>query len=122
ANRVVAVERLIDEVWGDAPPQTAVNAVQVYVSQLRKLFQFGVAGTEPVLQTRPPGYAAVLGDGQLDLHRFERLLVEGREALLADELELAVEPLQSALSLWRGPCLAELSLHGSAQAAIAGLR
>ena len=37
ANRVVSRERLIDELWGDDPPETAVTTVQVYVSRLRKL-------------------------------------------------------------------------------------
>ena len=37
ANRVVPRERLIDELWGDQPPETAVTTLQVYVSRLRKL-------------------------------------------------------------------------------------
>jgi two-component SAPR family response regulator len=77
ANKVVAVERLIDELWGEAPPERATNAVQVYVSQLRKILEPGVSGAERTLQTRPPGYVARVGEDQLDLHRFERLLVEG---------------------------------------------
>ena len=43
ANRVVARERLIDELWGDEPPETAVTTVQVYVSRLRKLLPEGVS-------------------------------------------------------------------------------
>jgi len=35
-NRVVPVSALIDELWGDVPPETATSALQVYVSQLRK--------------------------------------------------------------------------------------
>src|SRR5438445_9879553 len=38
ANHVVSRDRLIDELWGDEPPETAVTSVQVYVSRLRKLF------------------------------------------------------------------------------------
>ena len=37
ANHVVSRERLIDELWGEDPPETAVTSVQVYVSRLRKL-------------------------------------------------------------------------------------
>ena len=55
ANRTVARERLIDELWGDAPPETAVKAVHGYVSRLRKVLP---AGT---LQTRPSGYSAYPG-------------------------------------------------------------
>ena len=31
ANRVVPTERLIDELWGDTPPETARSALQVYI-------------------------------------------------------------------------------------------
>jgi DNA-binding SARP family transcriptional activator len=121
ANRVVAVERLIDDLWGEEPPETATNTVQVYLSQLRKILEPGVRGVERMLQTRAPGYAAMIGEGRLDLHRFESLLVQGREAVLADEFELAAERLRAGLRLWRGPCLSELPLQGSARAAMAGL-
>ena len=50
ANRVVPRERLIDSLWGDEPPGTAVKAIQVYVSQLRKVLP---AGT---LQSHSRGY------------------------------------------------------------------
>ena len=42
ANRVVSRERLIDELWGEGPPETAVKALQVYVSQLRKVLPDGL--------------------------------------------------------------------------------
>src|SRR5687767_2477785 len=66
ANKVVPVEQLIDAVWDDAPPETAANVLQGYVSHLRK-----VLGRRAIV-TRGRGYAAVVPDGALDLHRFER--------------------------------------------------
>jgi DNA-binding SARP family transcriptional activator/tetratricopeptide (TPR) repeat protein len=121
ANRVVPVERLIDDLWGEEPPETAANTLQVYVSQLRKLLEPGAAADARMLQTQPPGYKAATDGRKLDLNEFERLLVEGREAMLADELELAAAQLRAASSLWRGPCLAGLPIHGSSQAAVARL-
>jgi DNA-binding transcriptional activator of the SARP family len=59
-GQVLSVERLIDDLWGEAPPQSAANALQVYVSQLRKTLG---AGT---LLTQAPGYVAQLEAGQLD--------------------------------------------------------
>src|SRR3954451_410600 len=50
ANRVLPREHLIDELWGENPPESAVKAVQGYVWQLRKLLPEGT------LVTRPPGY------------------------------------------------------------------
>jgi DNA-binding SARP family transcriptional activator len=112
ANEVVPVERLIDDLWGEEPPQTAGNTLQVYASRLRKVLQ------ADVLLTQPPGYSARVEEARLDLRRFETLVSAGREAILTDELERARELLSEALSLWRGPCLAELRLHSSAATAV----
>ena len=68
ANQVVAGERLIDELWGEAPPASAANMIQVYVSRLRKALGPGV------LLTQPPGYVLQVGEGQLDSARFATLL------------------------------------------------
>ena len=65
ANEAVSRERLIDELWGSTPPETAPAAIQVYVSQLRKLL-----GRE-VIVTQPPGYLIRVREGTLDLERFE---------------------------------------------------
>ena len=97
ANRVVARERLIDELWGDQPPETAVTTLQVYVSRLRKLLP------ERVLLSRPPGYVLSIEPDEFDLLRFESLVTEARKA----DLEHASQLLREALGLWRGPALAE---------------
>jgi DNA-binding SARP family transcriptional activator len=115
ADEVVSAERLIDELWGEAPPRSAANALQVYVSQLRKTL-----GAD-VLVTQAPGYVARLAEGRLDAARFARLVDEGRRAMLGDDAATAAKHLQEALALWRGDCLAELELHGAAHSAIAQL-
>src|SRR5438309_6437211 len=66
-NRVVSSGELIEELWGENPPDTASKALQVHVSQLRK-----AVGAERVL-TKPPGYLVKVGEGELDLDRFEQL-------------------------------------------------
>jgi len=91
-NRVVATERLIDELWGDDPPAQATKTVQVYVSQLRKAL-----GADRLL-TRPSGYLLRVDEGELDLEQFERLTAEAREQPPAE----ARNTLKQALSLWRG--------------------
>jgi DNA-binding SARP family transcriptional activator len=100
-NRVVSVGQLIVDLWGDEPPETAPKALQVYVSQLRKAI-----GADRVL-TKAPGYSLRVGDGELDLDRFERLVREGRERLGAGDADAAAQRLEQALELWRGPALAE---------------
>src|SRR5262245_8929230 len=98
ANEVVSRDRLIDELWGASPPETAATALQVHVSQLRKTL-----GRDVIL-TQPPGYLIRVSDGELDLHRFEQLVAAAR----AEELAEAARLLREGLALWRGAPLAEL--------------
>jgi DNA-binding SARP family transcriptional activator len=74
-REIVSTDRLIDELWSGRPPDTATKTVQVYVSRLRKVLG------EQVLVTRGGGYVLEVGDDQVDADRFERLAVEGRDAL-----------------------------------------
>lgn len=101
AGRTVSTARLVDELWGEDVPETAVKMVQIYVSQLRKALPPGI------LRTRPPGYVLELDPERIDVHRFERLLRSGREARTAGDHERASTLLREALALWRGPALAE---------------
>src|SRR6478735_2986752 len=75
AGETMATERLVDALWGEKPPATSVKALQVYISQLRKVLGEGV------VETRPLGYVLRVDEGALDLRRFEGLLAEGRRLL-----------------------------------------
>ena len=103
ADRVVSVARLIDDLWGEGAPETAVKMVQVYVSQLRKRLPASL------VVTRAPGYALELRGAELDLHRFEEFLARGRDALEAGRAQAASDDLRAELALWRGTALAEFS-------------
>jgi DNA-binding SARP family transcriptional activator len=115
ANEAVSTDRLIDELWGTEPPETAGKALQVYVSRLRKLLAPEADG---ILATRPPGYALELGPHELDLHSFERLRAEAREALADGNANVAAERLREALSLWRGTPLADFVFEPFARSEI----
>jgi DNA-binding SARP family transcriptional activator/pimeloyl-ACP methyl ester carboxylesterase len=103
ANRTVSIDRIVDELWGDEVPDSALKMVQILVSRLRK----ALPGSR--LQTRAPGYLLEVHEGELDLARFERLLDEGRASLTSGEPAQAASQLREALGLWRGPALAEFS-------------
>src|SRR3954454_12890977 len=111
ANQLVSAERLIGELWGDAAPATAAKSVQVYVSRLRK--ELG----PDRLGTRSPGYVLRVNPSELDLAGFERLLAEARRSPPAS----AAERLRDALSLWRGPALADLAYERCVQSEIVRL-
>ena len=118
ANEVVPAERLIDELWGGRPPGTAANALQVYVSQLRREL---AVGSGRVLLTRANGYVLEVARGDLDVWRFEDGVAAGERALVAGEPGRAAAVLGAALSLWRGPPLADFAYEAFAQGEIARL-
>ncbi len=101
ANRTVSVDALVDALWGEQVPSTAVKMVHVYVSQLREVLPSGA------LQTRPPGYRLEVAPEAVDLLRFERLRQEGREAMADGDAATAAKRLRGALALWRAPALTE---------------
>ena len=101
ANHAVSVERLVDELWGDEPPASAVKAIQSYVSRLRKVLPDGT------LRTRPAGYVVEIQPEELDLRVFERELSEGNRALAEGKVAVASASLRRALGRWRGSALTE---------------
>jgi YVTN family beta-propeller protein len=111
ANRVVSTERLIDELWGSSPPESARSALQVYIAGLRKAF--GSDGA--ILRTIPPGYVLQVERGSLDLERFAELRDEARSA---EDPEHRSALLHDALSLWRDEPLAELVAEPFATTAV----
>ncbi|HEX6231409.1 MAG TPA: extracellular solute-binding protein [Actinomycetota bacterium] len=98
ANRTVAVERLIEAVWGDDPPATARNTLQTHVKNLRKALDAGR------IEHRPSGYLLRAEPEEVDLLTFEARLDEAR-GLAPHDLAGASETLRRALDLWRGPAL-----------------
>ncbi|MET0865976.1 MAG: FxSxx-COOH system tetratricopeptide repeat protein [Nakamurella sp.] len=110
ANAVVSTEMLVDGVWGADASERAFNAIQVYVSRLRKILNQlpSNAGGPGLLQRRNPGYLLRLDEDNLDLGRFSRLAQRGQRALL-DAPEAAADTLRAALDLWRGPALVEFA-------------
>src|SRR3954471_18674276 len=74
-GETVSVDRIVDLMWGERAPPTAVKTVQVYVSHLRR------ALVEDVLVSSRGAYALVVDAERIDALRFERLVEEGRAAL-----------------------------------------
>jgi predicted ATPase/DNA-binding SARP family transcriptional activator/class 3 adenylate cyclase len=111
----LSTERLIDELWGDQAPASAIKIVQGYVSHLRKVLGGGL------LMTRGHGYLLLTEPGQLDVDRAESLVADGRRALQNGDTKTAIARFRGALALWRGPPLADFAYESFAQAEIARL-
>ena len=100
-GHVVSTDRLIEGLWGSAPPPSALNTVQVYISRLRK------ALGEDVIELHRTGYRLCVASGELDLHRFERGWRGGVDAIEADHGDEAIQLISQALSEWHGDPLQE---------------
>src|SRR5262245_41658322 len=118
ANEFVSRERLIDELWGEAPPPTARKALNVYVSKLRKALTRD--GLDPIA-TEDGGYRFGIDHDELDVAHMQHLHVSARKRVAAGELEAAAELLRDALGLWRGPTLAGLLFESHGRDEVAQL-
>jgi DNA-binding SARP family transcriptional activator len=124
ANSVVPSEKLIDELWGETPPESGATALQVRLSQLRKSLQAGNANgshKSSLVVTQAPGYVLRITPERVDAHRFKQLVTKARAAAADLEPERAATMLREALDLWRGPALADLAHEPFAQGEIARL-
>ena len=106
AGSMVSTAELVDTLWEDEPPDTAVNTIQVYMSRLRRALDG--QGTSP-LRTLAGGYVLDISSDAVDALRFGRLADLGRARLAAGDPGAARALLQQGLSLWRGPALPDLA-------------
>jgi predicted ATPase/DNA-binding SARP family transcriptional activator len=98
AGEVVAIDDLVEGLWGPRPPETAHKALHGHISALRKRL-----GAERI-ETRPPGYRLGLAAGdELDVQRFER----GVAAARTDGSSARSRRLREALALFRGEPLSD---------------
>ena len=111
ANRVIALDRLVDELWPDKPPAQATNALQTYISKLRGALEPERAPREPprILRSEAPGYVLAVNPEDIDVARFEHSARDGRRLLKAGDAQAAHDELVAALRQWRGPALAEFA-------------
>uniref|UniRef100_UPI003CCC5C92 AfsR/SARP family transcriptional regulator n=1 Tax=Allorhizocola rhizosphaerae TaxID=1872709 RepID=UPI003CCC5C92 len=107
---VVPSWRLVEALWGERPPRTAVRSLHSHVARLRPgLDACGLGG---VLQTRDPGYVLAAQPSTVDAWRFEQDAQAGRASLVSGLPDAAAEVLGKALSLWRGGALADAEPTG----------
>ncbi len=104
ANQAVSRSELIDGMWGQDPPASAVNSVHVYVSGLRRVLEPRRARRAPgqVLSATGPGYLLRLEPGQLDTEALDRHLAQARLLPVAGDPAVAARSLDAALGLWQG--------------------
>ncbi len=112
-NQIVGLDALAEELWDDAPPRSAVTTIRTHVYHLRQMLaqESGWPAAASSLTTTETGYQLRVAPGQLDADTFACRVGEGRDLLAAGRPAVAAALLRQALSLWRGPVLANVR-HG----------
>src|SRR5882757_9474862 len=103
-GRPVAVETLVDQLWGELAPTSARETVRTYLSRLRRALPAGESGS--MIDSGRGGYALPLPPDSLDLLVFEDRVTRARRARADGDNAGAAGLLREALALWRGPALA----------------
>src|SRR6516162_8457818 len=101
----MAVETLIDEIWGETAPPSARKTLQTYVSNLRR------ALGPDAIATHPSGYSLSLRAEDTDVGCFRALVRQGEQALRAGRRGAARQALADAIALGRGRPLAGVGPH-----------
>ncbi|MFI7000001.1 BTAD domain-containing putative transcriptional regulator [Nocardia sp. NPDC050175] len=115
-GQVVSTSRLIDGIWGERPPTGSANALQSLVKRLR-----AAIAPANLIETHNLGYLLTIPADAVDAARFTRLVAEGTQQLERGEALPAAKLIDSALELWRGPALADLSAFSIFESAAAAL-
>ncbi|MBG0816728.1 BTAD domain-containing putative transcriptional regulator [Planomonospora sp. ID82291] len=100
----LSVDRLVDALWGPAPPPSAEANLRLYARGLRL-----VLGTGRILREGHAGYRIDACCDEVDACRFVGLVQDGQAALAADDAAGARRSLGEALELWQGPPFSDLS-------------
>lgn len=110
-GEVVDISTLAEELWEDSPPATMMSTIRSHVYHLRLMLarESGLPRAADLMSTEPTGYRLRAAADQIDSVCFERLVNQGRILLDRGEPADASVVLRQALSLWRGPVLADVS-------------
>ncbi|MDX2918991.1 BTAD domain-containing putative transcriptional regulator [Streptomyces sp. NE06-03C] len=106
----VAVDTLMERVWGDEPPPKGPATLQAYLSKLRRRLDHAVGPLVRVDLVQPRLYRLRMRDrNDLDLIRFQRFRSEAALAAEQGRTDWAIGLLRTAESMWRGEPLTESS-------------
>ncbi|MEU2036020.1 MULTISPECIES: AfsR/SARP family transcriptional regulator [Nocardia] len=95
-GRSRSAQALIDDVWGEQPPRSPMNALHTQVSRLR------AALPEGALEIGPAGYRLTLTAEQVDVALAGERLREARRCYTADDRAGCLAAIGQARALWRG--------------------
>ncbi|MER6282522.1 AfsR/SARP family transcriptional regulator [Streptomyces sviceus] len=105
AGRPVPTGEILDAIWAERPPASALNVIRRYIGMLRRLLEPGLPPRAPGrrLLRRPGGYLLEAATDEVDLLRLRELTRQGKRAAATGRPERAAECFTRALREWRGP-------------------
>jgi DNA-binding SARP family transcriptional activator len=103
-GRMLTDSQLSDVLWGDEAPGTYQAQIYTYASRLRRHLNSNIW-----IVRQGPGYLLKIGSAQFDYNEFTQRSRAGRAALAEGRFDKAATLLHSALSLWRGPTLTDVT-------------
>ncbi|PWG15159.1 transcriptional regulator [Streptomyces sp. V2] len=105
AGKPISTSELVDLIWAEDVPASAVNILQKYVGALRRLFEPALPLREAgsYLPRRGNAYLFTGGPATLDLLAFREHVDAARAALTRHDQEAALDHYTVALGLWHGP-------------------
>jgi DNA-binding SARP family transcriptional activator/DNA-binding XRE family transcriptional regulator len=112
---LVRRDTIIDVLWGEVPPRTAMSLVQAHVSRLRKVLEppersaAGDSGAEVISSVRG-AYRLRVAIEQVDLLLFRDLAARAVAAQASGDDTYACLLYEDAARLWRGDPLADIDL------------
>ncbi|WP_327038868.1 AfsR/SARP family transcriptional regulator [Micromonospora maris] len=115
-GRLVSVAQLVDELWSEEPPQSAIPNVRTYAANLRRSLAKLVPERELLTRVQD-GYRLDVERSDVDLFAFQAEVAEARRLVPSDEVA-AVELLSGALARWQGPALTGIALGPSLSAQV----
>jgi DNA-binding SARP family transcriptional activator len=122
-GRVVSADALVDVLWGESAPPSAIATLHSCVSRLRRVLEPARAAgsSAQVLLSQAPGYRLAVPPDTVDAVRFRALADTGRQLLQQGDAGGAREHLRAADALWRGEALEEFADQPWARTAAVGL-
>ncbi|MGW5062674.1 BTAD domain-containing putative transcriptional regulator [Streptomyces sp. NPDC004096] len=103
AGGPVSLDTLVEDVWGDDAPVSAIGSIRTYIYRLRQALG---EDSDSTLKLIDGGYSLHIRPDALDLNRFKQAAAKAREARLNRDLLSATTQLSKALGMWRGIALA----------------
>ncbi|MFQ6393978.1 ATP-binding protein [Nocardia sp. KC 131] len=104
-GRPTGADELIDLIWGEDAPASALNVLHKYIGAIRRILQPELPPREPgkFLLKQASGYVCTIGPDILDLTRFRQLTTRARSERAIGNAAAVLDHLLDAVAMWSGP-------------------